>query len=102
MRIIELDAGGWATPLDFLDALRHAIGVPEGHGLDVDALVDAMVRGGMNSVEPPCTIRIVGATNVNSKIKTEIETLAQALENTRLWRTNHRLGDVEVAIEIAL
>ncbi|MGC9953962.1 MAG: hypothetical protein ABSD21_06770 [Rhizomicrobium sp.] len=100
MRIIELDAGEWATPLDFLNALRRAVGVPEGRGSDVDAIIESIVRSGTNSVEPPYTIRIVGTANADSKIKTEIEALARALEDVRLWRHNHRHKDVEVAIEI--
>jgi hypothetical protein len=97
MRIIELDAGGWLTPRDFLDAVRRAIGAPEGQCSDIDAIVASIVRGG--SVKPPYTIRVVGAAN--SEVKTEIEALAKALKDARLWRHNHRHDDVEVAIEIA-
>lgn len=101
MRIIELDSGGWTTPRDFLDGVRRAIGASDGHGLDVDAIVDSMVRGGINSVQPPYTIRVVGTAKADPKIKAEIETLAKALKDARLWRHNHRHDDVEVAIEIA-
>ena len=79
MRIIELDASGCKTPLDFLTALRRAIGAPEENGRNVDAIVDSMIRGGMNLVEPPYTIRIVGAAKIASEIKTEITALAQAV-----------------------
>ena len=99
MRIIELDAGGWLTPLDFLDAVRRAIGAPERQRLDVDAIVDSMVRGG--SVQPPYTIRVVGTAKVDPKIKTEIKTLAKALKDARQWRANHRYDDIEVAVETA-
>ncbi len=98
MRIIELDAGGWTTPPDFLGAVGRTIGAPQGHGLDVDAIVDSMVRGGC--LEPPYTIRIVGTAKADSKVKTEIEALAKALKDVRLWRHNHRHDDIEVAIEI--
>jgi hypothetical protein len=53
MRATELDAGGWTDPVDFLRALRAAIGEPEVHGWSPDAFVDSMIWGGMNSVESP-------------------------------------------------
>ena len=99
MRVIELDAGGWATPLDFLDAVGRAIGMPKGQGLDSDIIVDSMVRG-INLLQPPYTVRVTGTAKVDSKIKSEIETLAKALKDARLWRHNHRHDDIEVAIEI--
>jgi hypothetical protein len=101
MQIIELDASKWTTPLDFLNAVRRASGAPKEHGLDIDTIVDSMVRGGINSVQPPYTIRIVGTAMVDSTIKKEIETFAQIIKDARLWCTNHRHGDLEVAIEIA-
>jgi RNAse (barnase) inhibitor barstar len=60
MRIIELDASNWTTVLDFYDALLPALGAPEWHGKNVNALVDSIVWGGINAVEPPYTIRISG------------------------------------------
>jgi len=99
MRIVELDAGGWTTPLDFLDAVRGAVGASDGCGLDIDAIVEAMVRGG--SLEPPYTIRIVATAKADSKVRTEIEALAKALKDTRIWRANHRCDTLDVAIEIA-
>jgi hypothetical protein len=100
MRIIELDAGGWTTPLDFLIAVRRAIGAPEQQSLEADALVDSIIRG-LNCVPPPYTIRIAGSAKVPSEVGKEIAALSQILKDTRRWRTNHRCDDVEVAIEIA-
>jgi hypothetical protein len=99
MRIIELDAGGWATPLDFLDVVRRAIGAPEGRGTDVDAIVDWMVRGG--GAKPPYTIRIAGTAKAPCEVGKEIEALAKALKDASLWRHNHRYDDIGVAIETA-
>ena len=53
MRIIDLSATNWKSTLDFYDALLAALGAPRGHGKSVDALIDSMVWGGMNKVEPP-------------------------------------------------
>ena len=99
MRIIELDVSGCTTPLDFLDALSRAIGSP--HLLSSpDAFVDSMIWGGMGSVKPPYTVRVVGTSKVNSEVKKEIEILAQVIKDARLWRYNHRHDDVEVTVEI--
>jgi hypothetical protein len=96
MRIIELDARAWATPLDFLAAMRRAIGAPEAHGLDIDALVASMIRSG----QPPMTIRVSGTVGAASSVKTEIESLTRALDEARTWRNNHRYDAVAVAIEV--
>ena len=100
MRIIELDAGGCTTPLDFLDALGRAIGSHH-RPTSPNAFVDSMIWGGMGSVKRPYTVRVVGTSKVNSEVKKEIEILAQVIKDARLWRYNHRHDDVKVAIEIA-
>ena len=64
-----------------------------------DALVDSIIRG-LNSVQPPYTIRIAGSAKVPSEIRKEIEALAQDIKDARRWRANHRHDDIEVAIEI--
>jgi RNAse (barnase) inhibitor barstar len=63
MRWIELDGGSWTTALDFYTALLGALGAPKGHGRNINALIDSMIWGGMNAVEPPYTIRIRGIGN---------------------------------------
>jgi hypothetical protein len=63
MRIIELDAGKWANALDFLLALKAALGSCEGHGTSPAAFVDSMVWGGMNNVEPPYTVKVVRSSD---------------------------------------
>jgi hypothetical protein len=53
MRIIELDTLNWRTGLDFYRHLLAALGAPKGHGHNLNAVVDSMIWGGMNTVEPP-------------------------------------------------
>ena len=98
MRVIELDASGWTTPFDVLNALGMAIGMP---GVaDVDALGEAMIRGAVSS-QMPCTIRIAGTGHVPSAVRNQIAALAQMIEDARHWRDNHRYGAVGVTLEIA-
>jgi RNAse (barnase) inhibitor barstar len=51
MRIIKLDAREWEMPMDFLRALKAAIGGPQEHGWNADAILDVMVWGGMGGIE---------------------------------------------------
>jgi len=97
MRIVELDGSGWTTPLDFINALRITIGAP--NAADLDALGETMI-GGAVSLETPCTIRIAGTRHAPSAVKNEIAALTRMIEDARLWRDNHRYGDIGVTIEI--
>lgn len=100
MRVIELDAAEWKTVNDFYDALLAAIGAPAGHGRSPDALIDSMIWGGMNSLEPPYTVKISGAAALPTDVRNRIETASRALALGREDYQKLRGGDVEVAIEI--
>jgi len=73
MRIIELNAENWRTALDFYSALLAALGTPKSHGRNLNALVDSMVWGEMNRIEPPYTIRIVRIDRLPKDARDEIE-----------------------------
>jgi RNAse (barnase) inhibitor barstar len=45
VNIIELDAKEWKTVHDFYDALLAALGAPEWHGDNVNALNDSIIGG---------------------------------------------------------
>lgn len=100
MQTIDLDASKWKTYGDFYDALLPAIGAPKWHGQNLNALVDSMIWGGINAVEPPYTIKISGAAVLPKAIKDHIETAKRALADARIDYRKLRGGDVGVAIEI--
>ncbi len=100
MRIIELDATKWKTIIDFYDALLTAVGAPKGHGKSPDALIDSMIWGGMNTVEPPYTIRIIGADTLPTDVHGHVEIAKGALAKGRKDYQKRRGGDVDVAMEI--
>jgi RNAse (barnase) inhibitor barstar len=79
MRVIELNAKNWRTWRNFYDALITELGAPKGHGRNLNALVDSMVWGGMNAVEAPYTIRILGADKLSRDLIAEIDEAKQAL-----------------------
>jgi hypothetical protein len=99
MRFIDLDATKWKTTLDFYESLLSAIGAPKGHGFSPAALVDSMVWGGMNSVEPPYTVRISGMATLPHDVRDDVEEAKELLAAGRRYYQSSRGGDVEVAIE---
>jgi hypothetical protein len=100
MRIIELDATKWKTVVDFYKALLASIGAPAWHGISPDALVDSMIWGGINTVEPPYTVRIYGAAKLPKDVRDEVELTKRVLADGRVDYRSRRSGDVEVVIEI--
>ena len=103
MRVIRLDARGWRTILDFMGALRTAIGAPDWHGNSVDAFIDSMIWGGINALEPPYTIRIENAAGLPDVVRQEIDILSGELRKSREeYRTGNAGKDVEVMMEVAL
>ena len=50
---IEMNASGWKSEEDFYVAFFHAVGAPEWHGKNLDALDDSIGAGRINKVEVP-------------------------------------------------
>jgi RNAse (barnase) inhibitor barstar len=99
MQIIELDATKWKTVDDFYDALLASIGAPEWHGRNLNALLDSMIWGGINSLEPPYTIRISGLAKLPKDVRNEVEMAKQDLARGRTDYQSLRGGDIEVGME---
>jgi RNAse (barnase) inhibitor barstar len=100
MRVIELNANNWRTWQDLYNALLAALGAPEGHGRNLNALIDSMVWGGMNAVEAPYTIRISGTEKLSKDMLAEIDEVKQALAGACAERRALGRGDVEIGFEI--
>lgn len=100
MRIIELDARNWRTFGDFYDALLAGVGAPAWHGRSVDALIDSMIWGGINSVEPPYTVRISGIEAIPREVCAEVRLAKVELDEARLEFQRRQGRDVQVIFEI--
>ncbi|MBC9878971.1 barstar family protein [Bradyrhizobium sp. INPA01-394B] len=100
MRIIELNASSWRTWRDFYDALLAALGAPEGHGRNLNALIDSMVWAGMNAVEAPYTFRISGGEELSRDMIAEIDEISRAIAAACEERRALGRGDVEIGFEI--
>jgi hypothetical protein len=98
MRLIELDAGEWETPLDFLQSLAGALGSCKGHGMSPDAFVDSMIWGGMNSVEPPYTVQIKNITSAPREVADFVALMISVIKEARQERFERRGDDIEVSI----
>ena len=61
MSLILLDARDWQQREDFWAALLPALGAPDWHGPNLDALYDGLVAG-ENRVRPPLTVEIAIST----------------------------------------
>ena len=98
MRIIELEATSWKTPADFLSALKVALGSPEWHGSNLDAFLDSMIWGGINPIEPPYLVRIVGVANAPGAVIDTIRQLAEAVQKAREEHIARTGTDVDVTL----
>jgi hypothetical protein len=100
MRTIELNARRWRTVHDFYDALFAEIGAPDWHGRSVNALVDSMVWGRINSLEPPYTVRVSGTEFTPPEVRDEVELTRQDIDEAgrEFQRQKGRSADVTFEI----
>ena len=55
---IELDGSLWKTEKDFYSALLLALGAPDWHGHNLDALEESLRAGDINQINAPIQITI--------------------------------------------
>ncbi len=79
MQRLELDASGWGEPLDFISALKLAIGAPDWSGNSVAALIDVMIFDGQTQVTPPYRVVITRAHALPADVLEEVFALRSAL-----------------------
>jgi RNAse (barnase) inhibitor barstar len=77
VKVLELDAREWRSADDAFDALLEALGAPDWHGHDLDALNDSLQGGDLNAINPPLTIYV---TNLEG---------ASAMARVTAWRMRH-------------
>jgi len=99
MHTIELNAANWKTVLDFYRALLTAVGAPKWHGESPDALIDSMIWGGINAIDPPYTIKISGVRSVPKDVYEHINLVKRAFADARTEYRRRRNADIDVTIE---
>ena len=100
MRVIDLSAAEWTHIIDFYNALLPALEAPHGHGFSVDALIDSMIWGGMNEVEPPYTVRIHNTGALPDDLLRQLVAMRGYLQEAREEFRLQEGHDVEVSLEI--
>ena len=72
MKRIELDASEW-TGLDaFYAALLPALGAPDWHGHNFNALSDSMITGDVNTLEPPYEIVLINTEGLKEPLRSDL------------------------------
>jgi len=96
MEIVELHADGWVTAMDFMNALKKAIGAPDWHGSSYDAFLDSMIyHDDLNALRSPYTIRISGVHKAKPEAQNAIRLLARLINE---HGASDRGGDLEVTM----
>ncbi len=99
VKLVNLDASGWVTVLDFYAALLTAVGAPEWHGRSPNALVDTMIWSDeINELKPPYVIRISGTSKIPRNVKEHIKLVAGDMKLARSRYRQMRGHDVNVRI----
>ncbi len=94
MRVFKLNASEWEMPLDFYESLLAVLEAPHWHGCNINALVDSMVYGGINGIDPPYKIWIFGTANLDKDTKEEMLHAVRAV--------NEQKGDRDQDIEFQI
>jgi len=100
MQVIEIDVRELATADDFYSALCAAIGAPEWHGRVPVAFVDSMLCSGINRIEPPFDVRVLGTAEAPAEVRDLIFVLRDMLSTIRAARRLRTGIDTEVGLSI--
>ena len=73
MKEIVLDASNWKSKDDVYDSFFHAVGAPEWHGRNMDALRDSIAAGQVNKIEVPYRLVVKKTAGIGSAAKTALE-----------------------------
>jgi hypothetical protein len=100
--VIEIDAGTCTTVTELLTALRHVIGAPDWHGWNPDAFIDSMIWGGINSRQPPYTVRVVRCEVAPPEVREYVALMSNLIAKARAERFDTGHGeDIAVCLEVA-
>ncbi len=97
---INRDAARWTTVLDFYDAILKEIGAPDWHGQSIDGLVDSMIWGSINAVDPPYVVRIHNLQAAPDDVREYVRSAQSYIVQGREEFSQQEEHDVEVSIDI--
>lgn len=100
MRIVQLDASGWKTVLDFLTALKKALNAPEWCGSSVDAINELMIWGLVaETPQPPYVVQISGTAKAPKDVQDYIALTADCVREAREEKKARDGEDLDVSIK---
>jgi len=70
------ESSEWKWMESFYDAFFQAVGAPEWHGRNLNAMNDSIGTGGINQIEVPYKIVIQNVSNQNPLIASVLESLS--------------------------
>lgn len=100
MKTFRLDASSWTKTRDFYDAIFAALGSPEWHGDNVNALTESMIWGEINQVEPPYKVEVVSTAGLPPTIMRELEWASKGVILAREDFKKRMGQEVEVSFDV--
>jgi RNAse (barnase) inhibitor barstar len=76
---VVLDASHWTTANDFYDSFFLAVGAPDWHGRNLDALNDSIATGNINQIEVPYRIVIENLSQAEPEARTATERIIELI-----------------------
>ncbi len=100
MKVIDLDASKWSNAIVFYDDLLSALEAPHWHGYNINALIDSVVWGGINALEPPYTVRIYNLDTAAPDARDELEAFIGCLPEQKREYIRQNGFEPQVFLEI--
>ena len=102
MHLIELNAGSWKATSDIYADLLPALGAPAWHGDSIDALLDTTIwgGGGINTIDPPFSIRIRNSKSAPQEVRDHLKAMADALQKARGQFRQLHGRDIEARLDV--
>ena len=83
MKQIIIDASNWANRHDFYACVLVALGAPDWHGGNLDALYDSIVTDQINAVAAPYVVRIINSANLTADLSSLVADFLQLFDEAR-------------------
>ena len=83
MMEIVLDGAYWRTRDDFYEDFLKAVGAPEWHGRNLNALNDSIGTGSINEVEVPYVVIVRGLSSMSPEARQMVEHFCGLIRDLR-------------------